>query len=329
MHAWASADVSNPAPATQLVKMQIEEGDAKGAIVTAETALTHLPDDPKKNAAIKVGLGRAQILTGNVVKGTATIRAILKYAEEPADLNAGAHALADASLDLPLAESSARTAIAKLTEESNTWTLDESPLILQVRSNLLLDSWATLGWVLLRERKFDEASSYLNAAWLGDQNAETGEHLGDLALARQNKSAALAAYELALAKAPTYDGMGIRRPPSPLEKRLQKQVNMLLGAGVKSPVGAKDDPYKKLEALQVIPLGVFGSVNAIASYRVLLRDGKVAKVEEVRNNGISNGSELAAKARLPMLWPAGSHATLVRNGLLNCHQGTCVLMLHP
>jgi len=329
LRAWAAADSSNPDPSAQLITMQLEGGDAKGAIDTAETALTHLPDNPKKKAAIEFGLGRAQIQTGSVAKGTTTIHAVLKYAEKPSDLNAGAHALADAALDLPLAESSARAAIDKLTEESNTWTLDENPLTLQRQSKLLLDSWATLGWILLRERKFDEAGSFLNAAWLGDQNAETGEHLGDLALARQDKRTAMGAYELALAKAPSYDGMGVQRPPGPLEKQLQKHVDALLNAGVKSTVGTQDDPYKKLESLRAISLGVFGDLNANASYRVLLKDGKVAKVDQLRNGGISDGSGMVAKAKLPMLWPADSHATLVRYGFLDCHHGSCVLILQP
>jgi tetratricopeptide (TPR) repeat protein len=329
LRAWATADVSNPSPATQLITMQLAEGDAKAAIVTAETALTHLPNDPKKNAAIEFGLGRAEIIAGSVAKGTARIHTVLKYAEEPSDLNAGAHALADAALDLPLAESSARTAMDKLTEESITWTLDENPLILQRRSELLLDTWATLGWVLLRERKFDEAGSYLNAAWLGDLNAETGEHLGDLALARQEKRTAMAEYELAMAKAPSYDGMGARRPPGPLEKQLQKHIDALLNAGVMSTVGTQDDPYRKLESLRTIPLGTFNGLNGRASYRILLKDGKVAKVEELPNEEIQGGSDMVSKAKLPVLWPAGSHATLIRYGFIDCHSGDCGLILQP
>jgi predicted negative regulator of RcsB-dependent stress response len=329
LRAWAAAEVSNPLPSTRLMTMQLEEGDAKGAIVTAEAALKHLPDDNKKNAAIEFGLARAELQTGEVAKGTATIHAVLKYAEEPADLNVGAHALADAALDLPLAELSARTAIAKLTDESNTWTLDENPAMLKTQSQLQLDAWATLGWVLLREHKLQEAGSYLKAAWLGDFNAETGEHLGDLALARQDKRAAMAAYELALAKAPTYDGMGVRRPPGPLEKQLQKHVDSLLAAGVKSTVGTADDPYRKLEALRMIPLGTVDGVKETASYRVLLRDGKVVKVEVVGNRRIEGGAEMVEKAKLPALWPTGSHATLARYGTVFCYGAVCQLALQP
>jgi hypothetical protein len=139
----------------------------------------------------------------------------------------------------------------------------------------------------------------------------------------------MAAYELALAKVPSYDGMGVRRPPGPLEKQLQKHVDALLSAGVKSTIGTQDDPYKKLESLRAISLGVFGDLTANASYRVLLKDGGVAKVEEARNGGISGGSDMVAKAKLPALWPAGSHATLARYGFLDCHHGACVLMLQP
>jgi tetratricopeptide (TPR) repeat protein len=329
LHAWATAEATNPEPSTRLMTMQLEDGDAKGVIVTAEAALKHLPNDPKKTAAIEFALARAELQTGEMAKGTATIHAVLKYADEPADLNVGAHALADAALDLPLAETSVRTAIAKLTEESNTWTGDENPAMLKKQSELLLDAWGTLGWVLLREHKLEQAGTFLNAAWLGGFNAETAEHLGDLAMARQDKRAAMAAYELGLAQAPTYDGMGVRRPPGPLESKLQKDVDALLKAGVKSTVGTADDPYKKVAALRMIPLGTFDGVKGTANFRVLLREGKVVHVEELHNDGIKGGVDMVEKAKLPALWPAESHATLARYGTAFCYGMVCQLALQP
>jgi tetratricopeptide (TPR) repeat protein len=327
--AWAAAAPADPAPTSRLIGMLLEEGDAKGASAAAHTAIAHLPEDPKKTASIKIGLGRAEIMSGSVATGTATVHAVLKYAEDPTDLTAGAHALADASLDLPLAESSARAALDKLTVESNTWTLDENPWLLHLRSQLIVDTWATLGWVLVREHKFDEARGYLNAAILADQNAETIAHLGDLEAAHGDKRAALNAYELALAKVPTYDGMGVRNPPGPLEKRLTTETNALIRTGTASSVGTAQDPYRRLEALRQFPVEVARAPDTHAQFRLLLKDERIVKVNEVPPQMFPDGIESISNAKLPALWPPGSHAALVRDGWLQCHAGVCNLDLKP
>ncbi len=77
----------------------------------------------------------------------------------------------------------------------------------------------------------------------------------------------MAIYELALTAAPTYDGMGVRRPPGPLEKRVQKHVDALEAAGVKSTVGTDQDPYNRLQSLKAIQLGPIAGSKGRASYR--------------------------------------------------------------
>jgi hypothetical protein len=88
--------------------------------------------------------------------------------------------LADANKELPLADSSERIALKKLTAETESWTLDEAPATLRAKTTLLLASWDTMGWILYREGKFDEAASYLEAAKLGLPGEEVKEHLTKL-----------------------------------------------------------------------------------------------------------------------------------------------------
>ena len=55
--------------------------------------------------------------------------------------------------------------------------------------------WDTLGWILYREGKLDDAESYLKAAWINIQSDTVAEHLGELEVARGRKNEALTAYQ--------------------------------------------------------------------------------------------------------------------------------------
>src|ERR1039458_2647134 len=190
LRAWMKADPVDPAPVTQLLNMLIEDGDAKTAVAEGEAAFARLPADGKNETA-RIALGQAYLLAGDKEKGRTALEAVLKNAEDAETLNDAAYELADASLDLPLAEASTRAALDKLAEESNGWTLDEDPQMLRAKTNLIVATWDTLGWIYFREGKLDQALSYVQAGWVGSLNMESGKHLGEVLTARGDKAGAL------------------------------------------------------------------------------------------------------------------------------------------
>jgi tetratricopeptide (TPR) repeat protein len=331
LRAWAAADPANPAPVTRLMDMLVTDGDMKSAASVGEAAAGQLPDDAKKLEDFRITLGGAQIKAGEQEKGKATLEAVLKEADTAGALNDAAYGLADAGVDLPLAEKSARAALDKLTAESESWTLDEDANALKGQSSLIVATWDTVGWALFREGQLAEARSYLAAAWAAGQSADTAEHLGEVELARGNKAAAMEAFELALAKSATYDGMGVRRPPGPLEKDIQRRIDGLSKAGVRSTVGTEKDPYKQLQAMRTILIGDEGGKkgNVDAEYRLLLRAGKVVKAEPAGTKEIAGVDGMLAKAKFDALFPAGSQTALVRYGYVNCHSDVCDVVLEP
>ncbi len=114
-------------------------------------------------------------------------------------MNDAAYELADANVELPLAETTARAALDKMEAESEGWTLDEKPQTLASKTRLIEATWDTVGWIYFREGKLAEAEEWVKAAWLNRQTLAEGEHLGDIALAKGDRNAALTTYELALA----------------------------------------------------------------------------------------------------------------------------------
>ena len=65
----------------------------------------------------------------------------------------------------------------RLTEETKGWTLDEGPLVLKQKTQMLLAAWDTYGWILYKQDRFKEAVSYLEAAKMGRPDPTVVEHL--------------------------------------------------------------------------------------------------------------------------------------------------------
>ena len=118
-------------------------------------------------------------------------------------MNDSAYELANAELELPLAEATTRKALTQMVEESKTWTLDENMQTLIGKSRQIEAAWDTIGWILFREGKLDEAQQFIEAAWCNRQDAEIGGHMAAIAAAKGNQDEALRYYELALATFPT------------------------------------------------------------------------------------------------------------------------------
>jgi tetratricopeptide (TPR) repeat protein len=323
LRSWIAADPANPTPDSQLIGMLLDDGDNADAITEADAASARLPEDKRSDPRFQTLLGRAQIASGSPQKGDATLTALLKSSEDSLTLNNAAYYLADAGLEMPLAEAASRTALDQLNAKSNTWTLDETPATLRSGSSLIFSSWDTLGWILYREGKLAEAESYLAAAWRNAVTAEKGQHLGAVQIARGNKVDALATYQQTLADLPAYNAMGVRVGATPQSKDLEARIAALRKAGVTGPDQAKIKP----QALRTIPLGPAGGLSGNAEYRLLLKADGVQKAQPTGEKSIAGGEKAIAKGKFDILFPAGSNAVLVHTGVLNCHSGICELIL--
>jgi tetratricopeptide (TPR) repeat protein len=323
---WAAVDENNPRPSAILINMLIEDKNATGAMEVAEAAIARLPEDKKKDEYLHLALGRAQLMAGKKDAGCATLLALMQKTEDPGMMNNAAYELANAGQALEQTEKAARAALKEMDEASNAWTLDENPEMLIGKSNLIVATWDTVGWILYREGKVDEAQDYVRAAWRNTQHAEVGGHVGELLAAKGDKDGALTAYQFALVTAAQYDALGVRKAPGEVELKLTAKVEELRKAGAKSSVS---DPHTAVQKLRVISLGPAKGMDGTAGYRLLLSEGKVERVEATGTKVMVGGPERLKTANLSGFWPAGSHAKLVRNGMLNCHSGVCELVLVP
>jgi tetratricopeptide (TPR) repeat protein len=324
LRGWMKSDPVDPNPVSQLLGMLIQDGDVKDAVAEGEAAFTQLPTEGHNDDA-RIVLGQAYLKAGDKTKGQAALEMVLKNTDDAGTLNDAAYELADASLDLPLAETSTRTALDKLTDESNSWTLDENPQVLLGKTHLIVATWDTLGWIYFREGKLDQALSYVQAGWMGDPELEGGKHLGEVLAARGDTAGALNAYAMAIGSQPGYNALGVHTEPSQEQKQVQALADELPHAGGKSrpPMVTAG----KLQELRKVQLGASNGRSGNAEYRILLRNGKAVKAEPTGEKTVAGASDMILKANFSSFFPAGAQASLVRMGYVNCHQSVCEFML--
>lgn len=313
---WEAADTRDPRPAAALAAILLQDGDNAGAATAAQTAIDRLPDDAKKNERILLVLGEAQTRAGMKEKGHETLLAVMKDSKDPAIMNDAAYELGDAAEELQDDETVARKAIDMMTTESKTWTFDENPQTLSTKSRLLIATWDTLGWILYREGKLEEAEGYLKAAWVNAQSDTVAGHVGDLEASKGRKNEALTMYRL---------GIAASRPGAE-QKKLQARAEELQKSGAKSSVS---DWQRKLQEDRKLSLGAANGLNGVAEYGLLMSGGKVVRAKKIGDKELPGGQERLKETSLVGYWPAGSDANLVRNGMLNCHSGVCELVLMP
>jgi tetratricopeptide (TPR) repeat protein len=323
---WAAAQPGNTTPTVRLVSLLCKDNEGAEAVSVAESAIALLPDDKKKDEGLHLALGRAQLKAGMKEQADTTLLALMQSTTDPAMMNNTAYDLSDAGLEFKAAETATRTALGKMEDESKTWTLDENPQTLAAKSRLIEMTWDTMGWILYREGRSQEAMSYIEAAWKSNQDAEEGLHLGELLEKTGEKNAALTVYELADATISGYDAMGLKKAPEEREIELEKRAEALRKAGAKSSV---HDARKALQEQRTIALGAANGLAATVEYRILFSEGKVEKVKAIGIQPLKKEEDRVMTVKLAGSWPVGSQARLVRTGMSNCHSGVCEVVLEP
>jgi hypothetical protein len=186
----------------------------------------------------------------------------------------------------------------------------------------LVSNWDTLGFVLFREGKLEEARSFTSAAWTNKPADELGLHLGDILAAQGDKPAALTTYLLTLATIPVRDAANTHGLPRDLHTRAEA----LRTDGV---VSSTVDPGEALLSVRTIPLDVPNPTTNEVEYRLLLKAGKAIKAEPTAAEAIPGADDAIARADFSRLFPTNSNAILARTAHVNCQPGGCKLILEP
>jgi len=273
-----------------------------------------------QSAELQVSLGRALLNNGQKEEALKAFQKGIDLGHSsPVIWNSVAYNLADANIELDLAQQYAESAIS---------ATDASLRNLQL-AHLSLDDlnqvanigvyWDTLGWVHFKKGDLDFAEDFVRAAWRLNQQGEAGDHLARIYEKHGQKQDAIRLYAEAIA-APHAD------PES------RARLTLLLGENTKIDE-LVDRARPRLLQSRTFDAGKLLNQKAEADFFILLAPGtKSAKVEAVKF--ISGSPDLRPFAEnlrtidFGPVFPDAAPSKIVRRGTLACTTaGACTFTL--
>jgi len=294
---------------------------AKAVPVFAE-AVKSKPD----NKAYALQLGNAQLKAGMKSDGEATLKGVLKGSDDNAGfLNDAAYELADAGLDLQLSEESCRHSLELQDAKLQSIDLNSVSNVEFGLVNLLHSTWDSMGWILYKEGKLQEAATYLKPSWVLSQSSVVGYHLGKVYEAMGKEQEALETYELALrTQAPGSGGES--------EAKEMKERALQLAAGQKLDHGSKET--EELLKMRTVELPEFVKGYNTADFNLVWSANGFEDAAFVTgDDSLRPAIGMLKKLKPAQPFPRDSKAKVVRRGIMACSDITkscqMVLMYPP
>ncbi len=300
-----------------LSAMENNAGDHADALKTLETAAEQNPDD----RSLRLRMADTLLLLKRNDEAAAVAKTVLTGTDEPGLLNDAAYTLSETGLDLATAEAASRRGVTTLEENSATIGAAEANSRAFAQAQLLVASWDTLGWILYREGKAEEARPYLSAAWRASLIADVADHLGQVDEALGHKDEAITDYSFArtaLTSSATPEVRG----------HVMDSIARLTAAGAKTQGTTGTDA---LQSLRTYQLGK-ATTTGWGTFQLEITTAGVVDLQQMSGDRKALAPMDAAIRALkcPGLLPPGSKAHLLRSGVVSCTSGSsCDLVLVP
>jgi len=291
--------------------------DKEEALKTLETAVKNNPDDRQLRAQESSAL----VALNRMPEAAAVAKSALDGADDPEVLNDAAFELSQTGLNLDVAETASRKSIAALDEKSAQFTTGSANQSTFVLTSALANFWDTLGWILFKEGKLEEAQSYIAPAWRVSLRGEIGDHLGQVLEARGKKNEAAMAYGLART-ALTQDS----DPDS--RRHITESLDRLKSEGAKPE---HDTGSQALQDLRTFKIERAKDTSGWGAFRL-----------EVTTTGVIESQQMSGEKPLDAIKPAlaamkfsgflppDSKAHLLLSAVVDCSMGTkCDVVLVP
>jgi hypothetical protein len=189
------------------------------------------------------------------------------------------------------------------------------------RANLMAASWDTLGWILYREGKVDEAEPLISAAWRTSLHAEVGDHLGQILEAKGKKDEAFLTYRLAQAST-----AGNGSPD--LRNHVLDSIQRLKAAGAEP--GAAN-ATEALQQMRTFHIPRPEDASGWGTFRLeVTTDGVIESQQMSGEQHLAAAKPAIDAMKFPGMIPPGSKAHLLRSAVVSCSMGkTCDVVLVP
>lgn len=331
-----------------LASLYLQQKKYDAAQKEYQTALKITPN----NFGLNVGLGTADLGLHQDDAALAAFHVVLEKAPSPVTWNNVAFYLADNNSHLDLAQQYSENSIRAIEAQLNAASLDTVGPAQAALVQTIATFWDTMGWIKFKQGNLPAAESYIRSAWLLSDDADIGDHLGQIYEKEGRRDDAIHTYALAL----TY-------PNPPVETRSR----LVALAGEK----AADTEISFAHAAQrrAIALPNSQKLDGVAQFWVLLTplpanakrspgavsvETKLIAIDEMGQNTstaaagsshatrkskeemsavLSNYAQSAlSAAQLPYTFPAGESGKILLRGMLACTAGSvpgCVFTPYP
>lgn len=301
-----------------LSSLQTSAGDNEGAFKTLDVAASHNPDD----RSLRIQEGEALVRLGRMDEAAAAAKSALDGADDAETLNDAAYVLSESGTSLDVAEEASRKGIDKLDAQSASETVSEVNSAAFARANLLVASWDTLGWILFREGKVQEAHDWLAPAWRASLTPEVGDHLAQVDEALGHKDEAELHYMLA------QGGMTSSNTTPDVRGHILAGISRMKAAGAKS--GPANVPGA-LQDLRTYKIERPAGASGWGAFRLEVTTAGVAETQQMSGDThLDKIKPVVDAMKFPELLPPTSKAHLLRSAVISCSMGkTCELVMVP
>ena len=293
------------------------------AIATLRRASAVLPDHPY----LQTALANYLITNHQEASAAALMKKLLATKIDDLHvLNDAAYALAQTGTDLPLAAEKSRKSLEILTSQTAGEEVSEANPATFQRSYLAAASWDTLGFILLKEGKLNEAHDYLEAAWNSRPDLEVALHYGELEEAIGNGKEAMRIYAMMTPPPPGVGGAFAK----PTWEQIKSRMGHLEAKGIQAP---KLNPTFALQQQRTFKLKLTSTTSYwSATYRLLFDANGIA--DAMATSGLSLRKDVVQAIKqldLPHLVPNEFQGSIVRDAVVSCSAGRteCEFVLMP
>ena len=301
------------------------------AIATMRRAVDASPDKP----LLKLSLARFLNQNHQPAEASALLKTLLSInIDDDSFLNDAAYEMALTDTELPLAEEKSRKSLDILADKTAGTTISEANPESFMRSLRMVASWDTLGYILLQEKKLDEAREYIEASWHNAPNTDECLHYGQVLEALGDAKAALRIYELGRSPRPVHPPSESPTPQihtlNPAAGQIKESIDRLIATHVPEP--AKLDAAAELQADRTFKVkakatGSFWS----GTFRLQLTAAGPDEVLQVGGAPRDRMQEDIMRVPFPQLVPAHFKGKLLRDAIVTCSPGAteCEVVLMP
>ena len=333
-------DPKNRDAALSLGQLLTSEKKYPEAVAVLEKAYQLAPE----SGAVKYQLGFAYIRNGDKDKGLTLLQTALN-AEQDTDhgalaLNNVAYSLIDMNVGLDIAQRYAAKALEQQSAESLKVGNGQDGI---TSTADLTATWDTVGWIYFRRGDYEQALRYVKAAWLSDQDAEVGDHLGQIYAKLGKKQEAAHIYRLAFAAAGEAPGMTSSSATKNvnLAQTIKQHYGELMGKDAnpgtfttsRRPDGSFTPmPVEELSRMRTVHFTTSTHEPAASGMvSIIFSPGKVEEVTLVDGDeSLKALTDDIKKAKFDAEFPDAIPARLVRRGVVACHGGSsCEVALIP